>query len=88
MFRWDTRELAMRLEDPADLTLRPLIERLDRYYSPKLPQFREGLRHILEAHDIDPPAGAAAEGGSKLWTPESERAEAAAERPSLILPGM
>ena len=56
MFRWDTRELALKLETPDDPELTPLIERLDRYYGPKLPQFRPYLLQILAVHGVDPPA--------------------------------
>ena len=56
VFRWDTRELALRLETPDDPELAPLIERLDRYYGPKLPQFRPYLLQILAAHSVEPPA--------------------------------
>ena len=86
VFRWDTRELAMRLEDPSDPALPPLIERLDRYYSPKLPQFRAGLRQILAARGLELPAEPAA-GGGAVWTPDAAPADAG-ERPKLILPGM
>ncbi|MFH5805421.1 tetratricopeptide repeat protein [Alienimonas sp. DA493] len=55
VFRWDTRELALRLETPEDPELMPLIERLDRYYGPKLPQFRPYLLQILAAHEVTPP---------------------------------
>ena len=71
VFRWDTRELALRLETPDDPELAPLIERLDRYYGPKLPQFRPYLMQILAAHDVDPPESvrvAAATGGPAAGT--------------------
>ncbi|QDT17587.1 tetratricopeptide repeat protein [Alienimonas californiensis] len=55
VFRWETRELALRLETPDDPALMPLIERLDRYYGPKLPQFRPYLLQILAAHEVTPP---------------------------------
>ena len=99
VFRWDTRELALRLETPDDPELTPLIERLDRYYGPKLPQFRPYLAQILAAHDVTPPESvrshlSAAEpeiepepdaAPSALWTPEVAAASAAGKK--LILPG-
>ena len=99
VFRWDTRELALRLETPDDPELAPLIERLDSYYGPKLPQFRPYLLQILAAHDVDPPASvrAAVTGGDAepapagetpggLWTPDSEAAAGGGKK--LILPGV
>ena len=95
VFRWDTRELALRLETPDDPELAPLIERLDGYYGPKLPQFRPYLRQILKAHDVDPPASigapaddgepVAAGGDGGLWTPD---APAGGSGKKLILPGV
>lgn len=97
-FRWDTRELALRLETPDDPELVPLIERLDRYYGPKLPQFRPYLLQILAAHDVTPPpsvaanaqapavdelAGATTAGG--VWTPDADAAAGGPKK--LILPG-
>ena len=64
VFRWDSRELALRLETPDDPALMPLIERLDRYYGPKLPQFRPYLTQILEVHDVTPPPSVAVNAGS------------------------
>ena len=95
VFRWDTRELALRLETPDDPELVPLIERLDRYYGPKLPQFRPYLLQILAAHDVTPPVSvrAAADGPGEsdyaaspggLWTPDAAPAGGAKK---LILPG-
>ncbi len=85
VFRWDTRELALRLETPDDPELVPLIERLDRYYGPKLPQFRPYLMQILAAHDVTPPASVAAndappapavaaESTGGAWTPDAPAA--------------
>ena len=97
VFRWDTRELALRLETPDDPELAPLIERLDGYYGPKLPQFRPYLAQILAAHGVAPPASVRAGDGDVtdpaggetpggLWTPDSEAAASGGKK--LILPGV
>ncbi|NNJ25568.1 hypothetical protein [Alienimonas chondri] len=100
VFRWETRELALRLETPDDPELTPLIERLDRYYGPKLPQFRPYLLQILAAHDVAPPPSVAANaapeasGGAAgktsaggVWTAGSDAPDDGGEAKKLWVPG-
>jgi hypothetical protein len=76
--RWDFRELILRLEDPSDPGLRPLLHKFATYYSPKLPQLRAQLEGILAQLDIASPwapggivlPGAVAESGG-VWQPGS-----------------
>lgn len=72
VFRWDTRELALRLETPDDPELTPLIELLDRYYGPKLPQFRPYLLQILDVHGVTPPASLKYAAPAEVTEPEPE----------------
>lgn len=72
VFRWDTVELALRLEDPADPDLQPFLRRMASYYGPKIPQYNEYLGALLKAAGVDAPSviepvGTAA--GGDLWTP-------------------
>ena len=75
VFRWDMKELALRLEDPTDEALSPLLQRLNGYYGPKLPRFAEYLGGVLRDYGIEDSsvlltttAGGASSQGS-LWTP-------------------
>ncbi|GAB4136055.1 MAG: protein disulfide-isomerase [Planctomycetaceae bacterium] len=78
--KWTFRELSIRLEDPSDSEITPLLERIDSQFLTKLPQLRDSLNQLLEVHDITPPwqgrpqlAGVnPAEGttsGGGIWTP-------------------
>ncbi|QDT38852.1 tetratricopeptide repeat protein [Stratiformator vulcanicus] len=76
VFRWDMRELSLRMEDPKDPELPGLISRLRSYYGPKLPQFEDYLQQLIAAYKIDVGPSIvgkdepdASSGG--LWTPES-----------------
>ncbi|MCH8829448.1 MAG: hypothetical protein IID45_07720 [Planctomycetes bacterium] len=90
------RELAFRLEDPDDPGTQPLIQYLNDYYLPKIPQLRETLTELLEQHDVTPPwdepqelagveagAGTMTEGG--IWTPAA--AQEKQEKKKIWLPG-
>jgi hypothetical protein len=91
VWAWDLRELMMRLEDPTDPGLKPLLDRFVHYYGPKLPQVRPYLEQILSYAGVESPwtaggivtADSLSPGGS-LWTPESA---AAAPAGKLWVPG-
>lgn len=88
VFRWDTRELGLRLEDPDSPDLQPFVRRMASYYGPKVPRFNEYLNGLLQSVGLSAPsvlepvgAGAAAGG---LWTPDQP---AAGAEKRLWLPG-
>ncbi|MDZ4687286.1 MAG: tetratricopeptide repeat protein [Planctomycetaceae bacterium] len=94
VWSWDLRELLMRLEDPTDPGLKPLIGKFVNFYSPKLPQMRPYLEQMFALAGVDSPWSAsglvtadslptATPGG--LWTPES--AATAAPAGKLWVPG-
>ena len=72
---WAMAELNLRLEDPNDPGLRPLLQHLVQAYGPKLPQLRRYLEEIVSVYRVPisleelggAPVGAATSGG--LWTP-------------------
>jgi hypothetical protein len=77
------RELAIRLNNPDDPQLTPLLERFGSYYLPKLPTLRENLEQLLAIYGVEPPwqgallqeaqSVAASTGGGGLWTPDAAR---------------
>jgi hypothetical protein len=84
---WDLRELMLRLTDPADAELSPLLQKFATYYGPKIPQMRGYLESILQEAGVESPwsgPGMIADSGS-VWTPEREPAAAGAGK--LWLPG-
>jgi thioredoxin-like negative regulator of GroEL len=88
IYRWDTHELSIRLEDPRSPDLQPFIRRLLSYYGPKLPKFKEYLAIMLNVvgipmPDVLEPAGATSAGG--LWTPDQS---SPATEKKLWLPGI
>jgi tetratricopeptide (TPR) repeat protein len=88
VFRWDTKELGLRLEDPESPDLQPFVRRMSSYYGPKVPRFSEYLDALLQSVGITAPTvlepvGAAAEGGG-LWTPDQP---AGGAEKKLWLPG-
>lgn len=94
IWSWDLRELLMRLEDPNDPQLRPLLDRFVQYYAPKLPQMRPYLEQMLAAAGVPSPweggggiitPGAPPTTSGGLWTPESAAEPAAAGK--LWVPG-
>jgi tetratricopeptide (TPR) repeat protein len=93
VWAWDLRELMMRLEDPTDPGLKPLLDRFVHYYSPKLPQVRPYLEQILSYAGVESPWAAggivtadslSSGGAGGLWTPESATAAPAGK---LWVPG-
>lgn len=91
-WNWDMSELALRLEDPTDPALKPLLERFVNYYSPKVPQMRGYVEQMLERFGVPSPwesisivSSASAAITSGVWTPEGT--EPAAGPSKLWLPG-
>ncbi len=86
VFRWDTKELGLRLEDPQSEDLQPFIRRMASYYGPKVPRFTEYLNQLLLSVGVTPPSilepVGATSGG--LWTPEQE---AGGSEKKLWIPG-
>lgn len=92
-WNWDMTELALRLEDPTDPGLKPLLDRFVNYYSPKVPQLRGYVERMLKSYGVASPwesislvtsSGATAAGG--LWSPDAPAATAASPS-KLWLPG-
>lgn len=78
VWRWDLRELLMRLEDPGDPALMPLAQKFVTYYGPKLPQMQPYVEQMFDLVGLPSPwltktiltpdsAGGMTGGG--LWTP-------------------
>jgi len=75
VFRWDTKELGLRLEDPTSPDLDPFVRRMSSYYGPKVPRFTEYLDGLLRSVGLTPPSilepvGAAGAAPGGLWTPD------------------
>lgn len=91
-WNWDMTELALRLEDPTDAALKPLLDRFVHYYSPKVPQMRGYIENMLAQFGVPSPwdsislvsASGAPAGG--IWSPDAP-APAAAGQSKLWLPG-
>ena len=88
-WNWDMTELALRLEDPSDPALKPLLDRFVHYYSPKVPQMRGYIENMLESFGVPSPWAAVSSVStiaSGVWSPDA--VAAAASSPSkLWLPG-
>lgn len=91
-WNWDMTELALRLEEPNDPALKPLLDRFVHFYSPKVPQMRGYIENMLAQFGVPSPwesisivgAGGIPAGG--LWNPDAPAAaEAGASK--LWLPG-
>lgn len=96
VLQWTLRELMLRLEDPDDPQLAPLLQHIQNYYLPKLPELRETVTALVTAFGVTPPweetapaavgvpgAGEATEG---VWTPDGTSPEPEAGK-KLWLPG-
>ena len=76
IFHWDSKELALRLEDPQAADLDPFIRRIAGYYGPKIPRFNEYLARLLESVGLSPPTilepvgAATGSTAGGLWTPD------------------
>ena len=89
---WDMTELALRLEDPSDPALKPLLDRFVHYYSPKVPQMRGYIEQMLKSFGVPSPweaisivASASASITSSVWNPDAPAPAAAPAK--LWLPG-
>lgn len=77
VLQWDLRELSLRLDDPGDPALNPLLQRFAEYYGPKLPKLLDSLSGLLREFGVAPPwetggevrREAMGEGG--VWTPSA-----------------
>ena len=93
-WNWDMTELALRLEDPIDPALKPLLDRFVHYYSPKVPQMRGYIENMLKSFGVSSPWDSisivtsanvsGAEGG--IWSPDAQT-PATASPSKLWLPG-
>ena len=54
-WNWDINELTVRLEEPSDPGLQPLLDRFVNYYSPKVPQMRGYVERMLESVGVPSP---------------------------------
>ncbi len=95
--QWEMRELSLRLEDPNDPALNPLLKHIGDTYGTKLPQIRDHLHQLLDAFGVQDPwqpespivtapggAGSTTEGG--IWTPAATQQSQDGEK-KLWLPG-
>ncbi|MFQ5733473.1 MAG: hypothetical protein ACE5KM_16165, partial [Planctomycetaceae bacterium] len=91
--QWVIQEVMLRLEDPDDPAIAPLLQHIGDYYVPKLPELRERLTELVVAAGITPPweadtAAASAAGHETVWTPGGAQQESGAGgEKKLWLPG-
>ena len=94
-WNWDMTELALRLEEPDDPALKPLLDRFVNYYSPKVPQMRGYVERMLESVGVPSPwesvsivtaGNVPTAAGSGVWTPDAPVA-ASSGGSKLWLPG-
>ncbi|MFO0918902.1 MAG: SEC-C domain-containing protein [Planctomycetaceae bacterium] len=76
-WRWDLRELSIRLAEPTATATTDLIQKFVSYYGPKVPQLRPYLEIILEEAGVESPWASGLitpETGAPgaLWTPDAE----------------
>ena len=55
VLQWELRELALRMDEPTDPKLIPLLQQLWEYYGSKLPKLRQHLTELVATIDIQPP---------------------------------
>ncbi len=88
---WEFRELRLRLEDPDDPQLRPLLKHMWDYYGTKVPQIRSALAAMSAQFGIEPPWNAGVEGATTeqdgIWTPGGEASQPTGESQKLWIPG-
>jgi len=91
--QWKMRELVMRIEDPGDPQVRPLLLDLWQNYAAKLPALQQRLIELVTALDIEPPWGnlIVAPAGdvpqdAGVWAPGAGTVPASTEK-KLWLPG-
>lgn len=88
----DMMELSLRVEDPSDPAMKPLLDRFVNYYSPKIPQLRTYIEGMLEAFGVPSPwesisivTSASMPTGEGIWSPGAPAEPAAQSK--LWLPG-
>eukprot|EP00456_Euglypha_rotunda_P059487 TRINITY_DN496_c0_g1_i1.p1 TRINITY_DN496_c0_g1~~TRINITY_DN496_c0_g1_i1.p1 ORF type:complete len:716 (+),score=215.71 TRINITY_DN496_c0_g1_i1:4918-7065(+) len=91
-WNWDMTELALRLEEPGDPALKPLLDRFVNFYSPKVPQMRGYIENMLAQFGVPSPwesisiVGADGTPSGGLWNPDAPAATAPGQS-KLWLPG-
>lgn len=91
-WNWDMTELALRLEDPSDPALKPLLDRFVNYYSPKVPQMRGYVEGMLKSYGVASPwessivTSSSMPGAGGIWSPDAPASEPASQS-KLWLPG-
>jgi len=95
----ELQELMLRLEDPSDPELKPLIRRLSENYIPKVPDLRERLHQLIDSYGVptewlsDGPTEVASgiAGGTPpeqgIWTPDESGGTSGEPEKKLWLPG-
>lgn len=89
-WNWDMTELALRLEEPGDPALKPLLDRFVNYYSPKVPQMRGYVESMLANFGVPSPwESISITTTSAIWSPDAPAPAATAANPpsKLWLPG-
>jgi len=91
---WVIQELTVRLEEPDDPEIMPLLRHIGDYYLPKLPELRDEIEAMAELCGVTPPwfgddkpATAVGAAQGSLWTPDRHTPEPAAAAKRLWLPG-
>ncbi|MDA0833884.1 MAG: hypothetical protein O2955_12925 [Planctomycetota bacterium] len=78
---WAMREVVVRVEDPDDPALKPLLQHMWDYYGTKIPDLRQYLTTMLSTLKITPPWEGSrlvtgtgdASNVSGVWSPESQQ---------------
>ena len=87
-WNWDMTELALRLEEPGDPALKPLLDRFVNYYSPKVPQMRGYVESMLANFGVPSPWNSISSSTtSAIWSPDAPGATEANPPSKLWLPG-
>ena len=96
-FRWDMRELGLRLDDPEDPGLDRFLKHVWTSYRSKLPDLRDALEPTLQAYGIKGPWDSSgivvpadstdANADADLWVPQSSDEAGESGGKKLWLPG-
>jgi hypothetical protein len=91
--QWKMRELVMRIDDPRDPQVTPLLRDLWQNYAAKLPALQQRLVELVAALDIEPPwdnlivaPGGDTSRDAGVWSPAAGAVPASSEK-KLWLPG-
>ncbi len=90
VLEWKMKELTLRIENPDDEQLAPLLDDLWQHYGAKLPQLREYLVTLVGVAGVTPPWESAivtpvGGGSGEVWGGEAETSAGAGKK--LWLPG-